>query len=130
MITDRIRRVKDSEFYREWHFELGMLILVAALALIGVVAVETWSNRNELARHNQELARQARQGAAAHRAECARRTSLLRTVKTQRAFLKLTLEERIAQYGDLGRTPDTTVRASIATELAELRSSRGLGCSS
>lgn len=127
-ITDRIRRVKASPFYQEWHYEIGMLILVAALILIGAVAVETAWNRAELGRHNQELRRQARQGAAAHQAECARRATLLRTIGNQREFLDLTLAERIAKYGELGKTPDTTVRASIANERVELRSYRALRC--
>lgn len=132
-MTQQLERIKQHPFYAKWHFEIGIVVLFIGLSLVALGLADVVSRQDaaslELRRHDAEIARQAHQGELAHVALCAQREAIIGALALNRRFLKMTLPERIQEFGSvLGRAPDSLARSNIAGELRTLKSYSALRC--
>lgn len=115
-MTNPIRRVKANSFYREWHFEIGILVLFVGLSLVAVGLVLA-------------LDRGSRAGEQAHRALCAQKASSRQALDRNQAYLRMSPDERIRRYGPIfGNVPDSVIHQQILAQRRTLRSYRDLSC--
>ncbi len=102
--------------------------------LMAIFLAQAWQlyKTSDLASKTHALAvqnqRQIVQGATARQALCALRANVLHHRDDSVKFLTLTIDQRVAKYGEIGRTPEAVIIKDIKNQNDTLRALRGLNC--
>lgn len=110
-------------------FQGLMVVLLTAIFLSQAYQIHTTqelaSRADAQAKTNQHL---ITDGKEAHDALCVYKGGLQDAVRKSEQFLDLTVTERVAKYGEVGRIPDPVLKSQLARQRKAVADLRTLTC--